>query len=754
MSFILDRLLKLGGVSTDRAMAAGNAGLPPGPSSVNGPASPFGVEVLSKLINKSGAVRGEPPTEYANSGRNVRILGFQQHPVVHACIRVVTELSSSIPLQVYKKWGGREILQPTSELQRLLNFPASNNSAKSLRASFVTDFQIYGNAFWRLIRPSMDSLRPPVSISRVNPEGMQIVYVDGDLNVLAYVYQDHFGRVRTLDAADMVHFKDLDASSANVPDIFGYPRAAAALTSMAADTEATRYTRQIVGNDGTPTLAVMLNDEVNEEDAQAMQERWQQLAVDRGRRGRAGFFNGVKDIKPIGFTLSNLEFPDLRRVNREDICAVFGVDPRMVGIASATKDGGLSGSQYVEARSRLVQHTVEPLLGVVEDQLNLWLAPEFGDVWIRFDRDVLRDLIEDDTATSNRIRAEFKDGLRSWENSREALRMSPTPDPLESFYMPTGVQLIPAAIMVGPVEAPPDSNAPPPPTGTKEVQKSEPLRLPAPVIDRAIKEGSRVFHRSVKLTAEQRLLLWNNFDERATKQEADYSRTARRLFAEERSDISDIFDSDERAGDDAFIKKALKKIKDSYKPGGEYHERWLKSYTDLIGKTYKSAAGSLASELGLDFNVANPKVEEAIQKRAKKLADYITDTTSRQVTSAVSAGRKAGMGVGQISNLINKAVFGGVAENRSRLIARTETVGAMNEGEFDTAKNSGVMQEKEWLTQGDDRVRDTHAALDGVRIPIKDDFDNGLSYPGDQSGPADEVIQCRCTLLYYDEGAQ
>lgn len=730
-------------------MAGTNAGLPPGPSANFNENSPYGVNVLSKLVSGKGMVRGQPPTEYAGTGRSVRLLGFQQHPVASACIRVVAETASAIPLQVYKKWGGRDILQPTSELQRILDFPARNVSAKALRSGFITDFQIYGNAFWRIVRRTNnpDDTSPPTGLARINPEGLQIVYVDGDMNILAYVVQDHFGRVRSYDAADIVHFKDLDVSAPGVPDIFGYPRAAPALTSMAADTEATRYTRQIVGNDGTPTLAVLLNDEVDEEDAMAMQERWQQINVDRGHRGRAGFFNGVKDIKPIGFTLSNLEFPDLRRVNREDICAVFGVDPRMVGIASATKDGGLSGAQYVEARSRLVQHTIEPILLTVEDYLNLWLAPEFGDVRIRFDRDIMRDLIEDDTATSTRVRGEFKDGLRSFEESRDALRLSPTPPPTDAFSLAAGTQLVPAALMI---VTPIDPAEPPTPPATST---PAPARAASDdeLLTRAIRAGQRSFSRSVKLTKEQRNLLWHQFDERATKEEAPYERTARRLFNMERDDIARELAPSSRASDDAFVNAALRKIKENYKPGGKYHEQWLDSYRSIIGKTYRTSASSLADALGLDFKLSNPRVQDAIDTRAKRLADFVGDTTSRQVTSAVAAGRRAGMGAAEIGNLISKTVFGGMAESRSHMIARTESVGAMNEGEFDTAAASGVMQQKEWMTQGDDLVRETHAELDGVRINMDEEFDNGCRYPGDQAGDASEVINCRCTLLYYDE---
>lgn len=60
---------------------------------------------------------------------------------------------------------------------------------------------------------------------------------------------------------------------------------------------------------------------------------------------------------------------------------------------------------------------------------------------------------------------------------------------------------------------------------------------------------------------------------------------------------------------------------------------------------------------------------------------------------------------------------------------------------------------KTWLTMKDERVRDTHIAVDGTTIPIKDYFLVGTSwmrFPLDQSLGASpsETINCRCVLEY------
>jgi hypothetical protein len=64
---------------------------------------------------------------------------------------------------------------------------------------------------------------------------------------------------------------------------------------------------------------------------------------------------------------------------------------------------------------------------------------------------------------------------------------------------------------------------------------------------------------------------------------------------------------------------------------------------------------------------------------------------------------------------------------------------------------------KIWLSSGDDRTRETHAAANGQSVKLEGMFVVGeaeLSYPGDPHGPAEEVINCRCTVVYEPEAAR
>lgn len=92
---------------------------------------------------------------------------------------------------------------------------------------------------------------------------------------------------------------------------------------------------------------------------------------------------------------------------------------------------------------------------------------------------------------------------------------------------------------------------------------------------------------------------------------------------------------------------------------------------------------------------------------------------------------------------------------RARRIARTETVTSANGAAVIQAKESGLPMNKEWMAVNDARTRHSHRNIDGHVVGLDDAFNvNGtmMMQPGvrDQPNglkvPANEVVNCRCTL--------
>ena len=147
-----------------------------------------------------------------------------------------------------------------------------------------------------------------------------------------------------------------------------------------------------------------------------------------------------------------------------------------------------------------------------------------------------------------------------------------------------------------------------------------------------------------------------------------------------------------------------------------------------------------------------------VRNRLVRVPDEVYDLIAGQVSQGVNLGE----GIPKLSARVDNVLSTSASErwpNRATTVARTETIGALNGARYDAfqilAEDDEVPMEKLWLATDDRRTRPTHDAADGQRVPVGDTFTVGgfqLSFPGDPTGPAQEVINCRCTMLLVEQG--
>lgn len=474
-------------------------------------------------------------------------------------------------------------------------------------------------------------------------------------------------------------------------------------------------------------------------------DEWETF-VERLRAAHAGSRNGGKVITVEGgakltlmpSNLKDLALGDVQKDVEAAVCSVFQVHPALIG-ARIGLENSSSWSDVISSATKLFYDLYAfPIWSRFEKQLTRGLLREMDEDsthFIKFDKSDVRALAED----MNMRTQEATRAAAYWTVNEQRSHTGQTQLADDD---PRGQQLgaeIRGANPFGDLFG----------NGGGPANKARRFKtVKARKVARVIRASDP------KPTDEERKVKWLDFDEKARRQEDVYRSTALALFAQEKTDILALFNAAAKdLNEDAIIDRILQKIAESYGRDAEYHRNWLAKYRALIAKTVKIAGDEVAAQLGFDFDLTNPLVLQAIEERANLLAGNVTDTTYNQIQEQIAAGRAEGLGVRKVAERINETVFGDLADSRSISIARTETVGALNTGEYMSAVTSGVIQSKEWLTQGDDRVRDSHAEIDRDTIPIDAMFDNGLEYPGQQGGDASEVIQCRCTLLYHDEEA-
>jgi HK97 family phage portal protein len=173
---------------------------------------------------------------------------------------------------------------------------------------------------------------------------------------------------------------------------------------------------------------------------------------------------------------------------------------------------------------------------------------------------------------------------------------------------------------------------------------------------------------------------------------------------------------------------------------------WLARLMPLAEMSGRAAVERMAAELGISFDLLQPGLLEYVQKEAAWLVTQVGDTTKQAIRDELAAGLLEGEGIPEMAKRIEGA--GAFSRSRAELIARSEVTRVSNGASHDSmtsyvAENGGTVT-KSWLTAGDSRVRDAHAAMEGETRPLGEAFSNGEMYPSEPN--------CRCAITHSLEG--
>lgn len=133
----------------------------------------------------------------------------------------------------------------------------------------------------------------------------------------------------------------------------------------------------------------------------------------------------------------------------------------------------------------------------------------------------------------------------------------------------------------------------------------------------------------------------------------------------------------------------------------------------------------------------------------------ITETTKELIRKVFAEAYAQGLG---FDDIVEKLKDTELSQVRSRMIARTETVTAANQGAVFAAQQTGLKLKKEWLATIDNRTRHDHLFENGKTVAMDEYFSVGgydMFQPGDRGGKngkpkvaPKEIINCRCTVLF------
>jgi hypothetical protein len=458
-------------------------------------------------------------------------------------------------------------------------------------------------------------------------------------------------------------------------------------------------------NNATPSGVLYSEDSLNKDGYQRLRDEWNRKYKGSENAGKIAILEGGLKYQQTGSTLKDAKFEDVSREVRDEILAMFGVPASKLGLVEDVNRANADANDYTYQKE-----TILPRLILIEEKINEQLLPLYDTGLIcKFDSPVPQDV-------EYRLREKqtnIQSGFSSIDEEREK-------EGLDPYNLPeTSVPLIP--FNLNPAGQPkPDlyGNLPPQPEEEKSIINKK---------------------RDHK---------WQTFIMITTPQERLFSEVMRRYFEDQHGEVMRNLNKYKS------INNAITKDLAAY-----ILFNMQEANTKLKNRSIFNVRNAYVAGLNLgmqdtnssiDFNLFEPNIIRAVNARSIFFAEKINQSTADLIRDELTKGIEKGESITDISKRIDN-IFNFSRDFRSVRIARTEIIGATNDGQLRAYQEAGF-EAKEWLTARDERVRESHQ-IDGQVVGVGETFTTGLGshllYPGDRSSgaPVEDLVQCRCTIL-------
>ena len=666
---------------------------------------------------------------------------------VYSAIRQIATNLASVPLMAQTIVGGKWENQPDSELQQLIDEPLTPLSTGEVIEMASTFLEAAGSEVIVAERKHGDPMRPTGPIVGFVPLRPSLVTIEpGGQYIKMFNYMLQGGGI------------DIDPGNAQLlryihpeNDYWGLSPMSPLVKTVGVDAGIEDYNLNLLKNGATPELVLRTEQVLQRANARRTKLEFEQRYTRTRKNGGVVVLDRGLDLKPIGLPPKDMQYVDAAKMSETRILSAYGVPPIMVmdlSEASVLANADQQVKLFFKFTLRQKGEKLESALTRL-----IRSDPRFGPKWrLRFDFDQVAALRDADKERED-ARKNYQAGLTTRDEARAAMQMPPAAEGGDEFR-----------------QSGPD------PAALQDMQAAE--------------QGKGLRRRGrPQFTPEYKALARTAFRRQFDAAFKGLRSSMRGFFADQRDRVLHRFEGlRAELGPNMGIQQvaagfSAKAIADATMVARLFDvaEEQAK-FLDEVGPVFLvgmvDAANEKMAQLVPSTRLALSQSHVGIRSfyerwGATQVVD-VQEKTRDAIRGALQYGFDNGLSTHEIEqqlvNVFKDLTPGGEGDPdtasdfpqyRLERIARTETQTMLNTGSFEGVKElaaHGANIRKSWLSARDEIVRDSHQQLDNETssspIPITEQFSNGLMHPGDSSGPAGEIVNCRCSMIevVLDEG--
>lgn len=568
--------------------------------------------------------------------------------------------------------------------------------------------ELAGEAFWLFERTP---LKVPVEAWPVLPWNVELVPDKSTGLLKSYKIRGAAGSTIEVPPEDVLHYKQLNPLN----PWRGISTIQAAAVAIDTDRYAAKFGMRFFENSAIPAGVLETQGWIDDDTRTELEDRWAKGHKGVDRAYRMAVLQQGLTYKPLGISQKDAEFLELRRYNRDEIMAIFGIPKAAVGLVEDVNRANAETGEYV-----LTKHIVKPRLKKIEARLNQFLVPQYD----------------------ARLKVTFDD---------------PVPDDEERRVRKTDVMLMRGVYTINEVRAE-EGRAPLPGCdvpliplnyvpydGSLAEAEPAPKAAPQEKVHKALKPAAQYAAQQYRvLIPKFRKRLKGLFKTQGQKVIAALEdQKAYQLVLSRAYEAMGAPDAwvDERTLAEQVVKIAAEPLIEIVEGDAEY-------IANAIMPQFKNAysagvsAASAVYDLAIDFDLSNPTAIRALDRLTNKFAKDITETTVKEIRAQIAEAMQNGEGIPEITARL-KDVYTKAQSWRAEIAARTETAGAYSQGSLDSWRASGVVGGKSWSWTGDEEDCPSGVCGENEAAGV---IALGDTFPSGDDGPPAHP-NCICCLI-------
>ena len=617
---------------------------------------------------------------------------YQTQDNLQAVVNFLSNSIAQLPLKVYTREGEAERRRDRDSIAaKLLYRPNEDQTEFEFIRALAIEYFVIGSVYvWVLPDANSESglqlrIVPNEWIIKTENGG---TYAPDTIRICTR----HGGTAVDVPRSEFIQFRTYSAGN---PGGFISP-VAALRNTLGEQVEASRFRRQLWKSSGRLNAQIIRPKDVapwTEEQklkfATAFREAW---GAGGSKAGSIPIMEDGMEIKPFATSFKEQQYAESVKLTREAVAAAYGVNPSLIWHSET--------QTYASAKDNaraLYAECLGPVLQMLQQRINAFLLPMIGadsNTYVEFD-------------LTEKLKGSFEDRAAIYQSAcgapyltrdevRSELNLSPLPNG-------EGAEVVtPLNVLIG---------------GQASPQDSQPDAYDYPGIDNNAKKLEPCGCKECK--------------------EAEELRIKGKSYEDENEALAKVLDE--------FFKRQARSVIPKISADSENFwnaERWNKELAeDLEPQLVKIADrhGKEAAE-SLKWNYDTEITRAYLKKTAEKRAERINERTLQHITEDLEKEEPDTAKVFEVRENVSERLALSAAGAVASFAVSEAASQAVSGG---APRVVGRIVEKEWRTGPN--ARESHALMDGERVPIDADFSNGQHWPGEDVGDPSESCGCNCT---------